>query len=335
MRFFLTPDTDWEQGPFSPEDVALLLRAATAAPSLYNSQPWRFVVVEHEARIFLDPDRRSPVADPQGRQQVIACGAALLNLRLAIRELGYEPQVSLWPAGGESDHLATVRGGSMATASATDRKLFAQIEQRHTNRRHFASRPIYPAARQVIRYAAICEGAQLRPIDSGSDRNTVIDLLVRAIRAQRSDLRLGSEMSRWLHTDTEPDGMPVSAWQGAKFPVPGLDEHSSGGNWEHTIAGLVHSHTFFILSTPHDNATDWLVAGQAMQRTLLSATQLELAVSFFNQIVESPRLRAELADRLDLGGVPQMMMRVGYPAHRAVPTGRRPLTDIIDDTDPV
>lgn len=335
MRFFQTPDTNWEQGPFTPEDVALLLRAATAAPSLYNSQPWRFVVVDHEARIFLDPDRRSPVADPQGRQQVIACGAALLNLRLAIRELGYEPQVSLWPAGAGSDHLATVRRGAMATASATDRKLYAQIEQRHTNRRHFASRPIYPAARQVIRYASVSEGAQLRPIDSAADRNTVIELLVRAIRQQRADLSLASEMSRWLHSHEEAEGMPVAAWRGAEFPVPGLDEHVAGGNWEHAIADLVHSHTFFILSTPHDNATGWLVAGQAMQRALLSATQLELAVSFFNQIVESPPLRAELAQRLDLVGLPQMMMRVGYPAHRAVPTGRRPLDEIIDDPDPV
>ncbi len=335
MRFFQTPGTDWEQGPFTPEDVALLLRAATAAPSLYNSQPWRFVVVDHEARIFLDPNRRSPVADPESRQQVIACGAALLNLRLAIRELGYEPLVSLWPAGIESEHLATVRRGTMATASATDRKLYAQIEQRHTNRRHFALRPIYPAARQVIRYAAVSEGAQLRPIDSLSDRNTVIELLVRAIRAQRSDLRLGSEMSSWLHSDKKPDGMPVSAWRDADFPIPGLDERGTGGNWEHTIADLVHSHTFFILSTAQDNATGWLVAGQAMQRALLSATQLELAVSFFNQIVESPPLRAELAGRLDLPGVPQMMMRIGYPAHRPVPTGRRPLEDVIDDADPV
>jgi hypothetical protein len=335
MRFFQTPETDWEQGPFSPEDVALLLRAATAAPSLYNSQPWRFVVVDHEARLFTDPDRRSPVADPEGRQQVIACGAALLNLRLAIRELGYEPQVSLWPAGVDSDHLVTVRRGPMATASATDRKLYAQIEQRHTNRRRFASRPLYPAARQVIRYAAVSEGAQLRPIETPDDRNTVIELLVRAIRQQRVDLSLGSEMSRWLHTDQEPEGMPVAAWRGAEFPVPGLDEHVSGGNWDRAIADLVHSQTFFLLFTPHENATAWLVAGQAMQRALLSATQLELAVSFFNQIVESPPLRAELADRLDLGGVPQMMMRVGYPAHRAVPTGRRPLPDIIDDPDAV
>jgi nitroreductase family protein len=331
MRFFHPPDTNWEQGPFTAEDVALLLRAATAAPSLYNSQPWRFVVVDHEARIFLDPDRRSPVADPAGRQQVIACGAALLNLRLAIRELGYEPQVSLWPAGAEAEHLATVRRGTIASASATDRKLYSQIEQRHTNRRHFALRPIYPAARQFIRYAAVSEGAQLRPIDSMSDRNAVIDLLVRAIRAQRSDLRLGSEMSGWLHSNTEEDGMPVSAWRGADFPIPGLDERGGGGNWERTIADLVHSHTFFVLSTPHDNATGWLVAGQAMQRALLSATQLELAVSFFNQIVESPPLRDELTERLDIVGVPQMMMRVGYPAHRAVPTGRRPLDEVIDD----
>lgn len=239
MHFHDRAKVRWFEEPFTPEEVAALLRAGTAAPSLYNSQPWRFVITDHEIGIFADSQRRSPVADPEGRQQVISCGAALLNIRLAIHHLGYQSHLSLWPDGADSNHLATVRRGMAMEPSAADRKLYAQIHQRHTNRESFGSRSIIPAARQVIRHAAAVEGAWLYPIDSAADRAWVIELLVRAIRAQRANHALGSEMARWLHSGTNADGMPVTAWRGAEFPVPGLDDGSGASNWELAIGRLV------------------------------------------------------------------------------------------------
>lgn len=336
MPFGDKTNVRWFEEPFSPEEVAMLLRAGTAAPSLYNSQPWRFVITGHEVSIFADPQRKSPIADPEGRQQVIACGAALLNIRLAIRSLGYQTQVSLWPDGKSSDHLVTVRRGGPMEQTAADRKLFAQIHQRHTNREQFGSRSIIPAARQILRYEAGTEGAWLRPIDSAADRGCVINLLVRAIRAQRSNHALAVEMAQWLHSEVSVDGMPIAAWRGAEFPVPGLDDGIGigVGNWEQAIGKLVRAHTFFILATSNDRPVDWLVAGQALQRSLLSATQLQLAASFFNQIVESPPLRSELVERLGMPAHPQMMLRVGYPAHRVRATGRRALDAVLDEPTP-
>lgn len=331
---YTRPPDDMTMQPFSPEDVAMLLRAASAAPSLYNSQPWRFMITDHEVRVFVDPERRSPVADPEGRQQVIACGAALFNLRLAIRHLGYQPQVSLWPSRDDPDHLATVRRGAISDAGAAERKLYAQIQLRHTNREYFGGRPIYPAARQVVRYAAAVESGWLRPVDSPTDRATVTRLLVRAIRAQRTDHALGMEMARWLHSERGTEGMPVAAWHGRQFPVPGLDERGDSADWERAIAQEVDALSFFVLATPHDTPTAWLTAGQALQRALLAATQLDLSASFFNQVVEQPELRTELAEQLDMNAYPQMMFRLGYPGYETDPatqTGRRDLGDIITD----
>jgi nitroreductase len=69
----------------SPRVVTSLLAAAVAAPSQHNTQPWRFRVPRyaHVIELYAEPARALPHSDPAGRAIHIACGAALLNLRLA------------------------------------------------------------------------------------------------------------------------------------------------------------------------------------------------------------------------------------------------------------
>jgi hypothetical protein len=75
--------------------VRMLIEAAGAAPSIHNTQPWRFWVTDDLVEVHGDPDRMLWVADPKGRALHLSCGAALFNLKLAIRTLGAKPLV--WP----------------------------------------------------------------------------------------------------------------------------------------------------------------------------------------------------------------------------------------------
>ena len=95
--------------------VRRLLAAAAAAPSIHNTQPWRFRIAGHDlVEVHGDPDRMLWVADPRGRALHLSCGAALLNLRLAIRVSGVKPLV--WalpdPAGEPAPSSVTVRAVS-------------------------------------------------------------------------------------------------------------------------------------------------------------------------------------------------------------------------------
>src|SRR2546430_2406291 len=94
MRF-PPPPAEWLAGPgplAADEVVSYVVTAAVWAPSVHNSQPWRFGACGQEISLHADAGRQLMVADPHGREMMISCGAALFNARLALRSLGYVPE---------------------------------------------------------------------------------------------------------------------------------------------------------------------------------------------------------------------------------------------------
>src|SRR5258706_15552931 len=88
------------------EQIAEVLTAAARAPSLHNTQPWRFRLTPDTIELFADPARALGVVDPDGVELRIACGAALFNLRLALAGLGVRPIVTVLPDPTAPDLLA-------------------------------------------------------------------------------------------------------------------------------------------------------------------------------------------------------------------------------------
>ena len=50
---------------------------AIRAPSSHNTQPWLFRIAGDHLGVMADRSRALPVADPQDRELVISCGAAI------------------------------------------------------------------------------------------------------------------------------------------------------------------------------------------------------------------------------------------------------------------
>jgi nitroreductase len=124
--------------------VRRIVAAAAAAPSIHNTQPWRFRIVGDDLmEVHSDPDRVLWVADARGRALHLSCGAALFNLRLAIRASGAKPLV--WPLpdpGREPTLIASVRLGEGRPPERAERELYESIWQRHTSRVPFSGKPI-------------------------------------------------------------------------------------------------------------------------------------------------------------------------------------------------
>src|SRR5664279_2501176 len=79
-----------------PELINALRRAAvraTRAPSVHNTQPWRFVLNGDSLEIHADWSRQLRVLDPRGRQLLLSCGCALFNARVSLAASGHGARV--------------------------------------------------------------------------------------------------------------------------------------------------------------------------------------------------------------------------------------------------
>jgi hypothetical protein len=115
-----------------------LISAAVAAPSIHNTQPWRYRIDPDETTLEVCsvPERSLRYADPRGRALHVPVGAAVFNLRLAVRHAGWEPRVELLPQPGpRPDLLAVVRLWRGRPASPTETRLYDAVWRRHSSRR--------------------------------------------------------------------------------------------------------------------------------------------------------------------------------------------------------
>jgi hypothetical protein len=201
-------------GPGFPADdvVAGLLHAATLAPSMHNTQPWRFRVrrASQEIELFADPARMLEYSDPRGRAVHLACGAALMNLRIAVGVAGRQPLVTLLPDRGQPLLLATLRLAGPYNPTEAERALHAAIATRHTNRRPFSNRPVPPGVLAELVTAARLEGAALH-LPGQEETHRLLRLVADAERDLLAEPGYRAELAQWAGGQRDRDGIPDSA----------------------------------------------------------------------------------------------------------------------------
>jgi nitroreductase len=315
-------------------DMRECLLAATAAPSVHNTQPWRFRPHVDGVDVFADPVRRLEVIDPSGREALISVGAAVFNLRVAILAHGRLPITRTFPFGDRSALVARVTFGPPVPATGTVRMLAEAIPRRHTNRRPFADTSLPRDVLAELAGAAAAEGGRLLVTDAG-ERDSVLSLVRLADGHESRDPRYRNELSAW--TSSEPgrdDGIPLRAFgpASATHDVPlrdfGIVEPVRGRRAE----SFEPDPTIAILFSGTDTPQAWVQAGQALERVLLTATVRGVATTLMTQPLEIPQLRALLV-RSAAGLLPQAIIRFGY-GQPSPSSPRRPLSDVIDGAAP-
>jgi nitroreductase len=306
--------------------------AATAAPSLHNTQPWLFRLRDDAIDVYVDRRRQLRSTDPQGREMYVSVGAALFNLRVSLGAQGWTAQTQLCPDPAEPDLAATVLvSGSVKIAPAA-RALAGAIIKRHTNRRPFLNEPIPEPVHQDLAQAASMEGGRLL-ISDGALRDGVLSLTRTADNRLSRDAGHRMEIAKWTVPggSHRRDGVPRAAFgprpRHGALPLRDLALPHGAPT---SIVEFEADPTIALLFTRGDSEADWLRAGSALERVWLTATVRELAATPLSQLTEVPALR-QLLDISADGEVVQTVLRLGYPSRACIATPRRRLSEVLID----
>lgn len=280
-----------------------LVEAATAAPSMHNAQPWRFVarLADRVIEIYADPARTLRRGDPRGRAVHIACGAALFNLRLAVACAGAEPVARLLPSPHDPLLLASVRIAGQFRPRPAERDLHAAIGRHPGARRGADGQPQLRAVLAALTEAASLEGASLRLLEQ-PDALRILQSLAVADRALRPSV---SYLPQLRKSSPRPLHRPATG-----------------------TARLA------VLTTAADDRASWLRAGQAMQRILLLATHRGVTAVPLTPVLELPDAPVRPDPRLG-SGHPEMIVRLGGGANDTLPPFRRPVAQVMRVISPV
>lgn len=320
-------------------DVATLRRAieyAVRAPSVYNSQPWRWRVDPDGVDLLADQGRHLLAIDPDGRDLLLSCGAALHHLVVGLAGLGCSARVDRFPDPEDSDHLARVTPvGSRPVPEAV--RLAPVIARRHTDRRRFSAHPVDGTLLDVLVHRAAGCGAHLHVVAAGVARKRLMELITAAATLQRQQRGYASELARWtgryaaagdgIRSDTVASGIGLPGEVPMRpFPRAGLAQ--SPHSFEHEDASVL-----MVLSSRTGDRLGALRAGEAISAVLLTATDLGLATTPLSQPLEVADTRAAISDHI-VGPqlFPQIVLRVGWAqpgSPELVPTSRRSIEHVL------
>ncbi len=317
-----------------PEDQArYLVATATRAPSIQNTQPWRFRIRPGAVELHADPGRRLRI-DRQGREMLISCGAALFGLRLGVRSLGFVPVVELLPDRSRPTLMATVGLGEPLPMDRPERQMLEALPHRHTHRGPFSPEPLPDQLLADLQHSAAVEGATLALADRGRGYERLADIISAAGQALDLDPGARADTQDWTRGpgSAARDGVPASAFPATadhhRGRLPQRDFDLGRGLGQLEPGGPPPAATA-VLGTPGDDRGDWLCAGQALHRILAHAAAQWVFASLHTRALEDPELRELIRDRLALPGAPQMILQLGRARSTRV-TARRPPSDLID-----
>jgi nitroreductase len=284
---------------------------AGLAPSIHNTQPWRWKIRSGALELWSVPGRQLPVTDPDGRMVTISCGAALHHARLVLAARGYRSTVLTLPDPAHPHHLAQLTVAGHAPVTAETDRAYRAIAHRRTDRRPVADRRVSDAALLSITLAVQAEGMYLHVLRD----DQVIELAGAAAYAQETEVRDESwrtELAYWAGGIRETrSGVPDTSIPAAtpQTTVPARDFGHPG-----TLpAGPGHDAAarYAILYGESDDVPGWLQAGQALSAAWLTATDLCVSVVPMSGVIEVPATRQRLHGMLVPGCYPHLVLRLG------------------------
>ncbi len=311
------------------------VQLACRAPSLHNTQPWRWVADGAELRLFLDPDK-TVISDGSKREALISCGAVLDHLRVAMAAAGWRAHVNRFPDADDANHLASIHLTPMGEVTDAHRRRADAILLRRTDRLPFIEPMDFGSFEPVLRNSldGLGDGRVRLDLASEEMRVCLAEASQLADSLRLYDWQYHAELAWWTAPFQASEGVPYSALVssaekgrvdvGRAFPAT----HDA----ERRTAVPTDRSSILLLSSDDDSRTAALVSGEALSAVLLEATMAGFATCPVTHVTEVAATRDTIRACMDTNAVPQVLVRVGIApvtAEKPPPTPRRPLDEVL------
>lgn len=300
-----------EASPKEADVVSRIVTLGCRAPSVYDTQPWRWRITARRVELRVDRSRQLEVNDPRARNLMISCGAALHHLQVAAAGLGWASSVTRFPDAGDPLLLAIVDLHPGVQPALADLELLCALEQRTTQRRPFTSWPVPEEALASLASVKPRWGARVLPLTGAAARATVERLVDRALEYQAMDGRyLVEQLAR-------AEGVPSAVPPSQEKPAERRDRFQRDVCAVLPAKPILDSDGVLAICTARDDQAAWLDAGETLSATWLRAVEAGFSLEPLSQVIEVEETRRALTDELFYGmAQPQLLVRVACHAAR-------------------
>ncbi|MEE6176236.1 Acg family FMN-binding oxidoreductase [Mycobacterium sp. 050134] len=307
---------------------------ACHAPSLHNSQPWRWIAEGPTLQLRADRFRLVYATDRAGRELTLSCGAVLDHLRVAMAAAGWDSVTDRLPDPKDPDHLASVRFSPMHAVTEAQRRRAAAILRRHTDRLPYQPPAAWPSLQSALRRAVAAYGVSLDVV-SDDARPALAEASRLTETLRRYDTSYQDELRWWTSPFGADMGVPqselVSSSESSRVDI-GRVFPPAGGGGRHATVDRDRSQ-IVVLTTGSDAPLDVLRCGEALSAILLECTVAGMATCTLTHMTEMAASRDAISEVTGNHGLPQLLIRIGTSPARDSHVGgtaRRPVTEVLE-----
>lgn len=309
------------------------VQLACRAPSVHNSQPWRWVAEGGVLQLFVDRDRTVPGTDRSGREAILSCGAALDHVRVAMLAAGWGAETERFPNPDEPDHLATIKFTPVEHITRAQRDRANAILHRRTDRLPMGE-PSYWSLFEPVLRSTLDESVVTLDVLPDDARPALAQASRLSEAVRRDDASYHAELEWWASRFGSNVGVPPGALLSYQesVRVDVAREFPVRGHQDRRPEVAVDWAKILVLSTPEDTRADVLRCGEVLSNVLLECTMAFLATCTLTHLIELDESRDIVRGLLAGGGQPQVLIRAGIaPPMEAVPppTPRRAPGDVL------
>ena len=327
-------DQNPNQDDFGADALTSVIGLACRAPSLHNSQPWRWDFDDGTLRLFADHERVGRHTDSTGREVLMSCGAMLDHLQVAASYYGWCTAVDRYPDRRDHDsYLASITFHRADAVTDHDRALGEAIARRRTDRLGFEPPEPWADLRRLLDGVVDGGAVHLDVIDD-SGRPALADASRRTEQYRRDDPSYRYELLWWAGQSRIDDGLPREALpshaEAARVDI--ARDFPTYGEGDRRPEPDTDGSKILVLSTFDDSPDNALRCGEVLSRVLLECTAAGFATCTLTHMIEVAASREMVRTITGHRAEPQVLVRVGHVPEvnpEAGRTPRRAVTDIL------